>query len=572
MNSRNNLQALLSLGLLVVAGCDGGTDPELAFREGPVSFNLQDNANPNLPVVGAAVRAVPLSTQPYRDHLHDHYNQVTVENALKWEALRPTPDTFVFDDADTIIDEAEANGQSVRGHTLVWEVNLPAWLNDSLGPNGVRAAMLDHITTVVGRYEGRVGHWDVVNEAVDAGGNLRPNVFYRAMGASYIADAFVAAHAADPTAKLTYNDFGVEIPGLKQDGVVALVGDLVDAGVPIHEVGFQMHAHPYDWANGRIDQADLREAIARFGALGVDVYITELDVRIDELGGASSDMLAMQRDVYHNVAAACHAEPACRGVTTWGFTDAHTYIPSGQPLPFDSDYQSKPAAQGLREGISGHAAAAVAPYWDSVCPIAGALFCDPLESPTLYGLGKVLVAGGAVESTSDVYRGIRAVRAVTPTAAGTRRAYVERRVGGDIDEGQVWTRAYLYVPASAPNDFTAFAFDETHAPHYGVSFGIHTDGRTFLRTGGPSPRRAYGPQFPRDEWVCLEMRVKVAQSGRADLYLEGARVATITGRNTRFGSDYGTVKAGIIWAPSNGAPIEVLTDELAVGRTRLGCD
>ncbi len=557
--------------LLGMASCVDGDDDgaDVVSRAGGVY--LQDSANPSLPIVGAAVRVGPLSDAAYRDTLADHYNQVTVENALKWATLRPAQGVYAFSDADAILDEAESNGQSVRGHTLVWEVNLPAWLQ-GLGPAAVEAQMHEHIATVVDRYAGRIAHWDVVNEAIDAGGNFRNNLFYQSMGADYVRQAFVAAHAADPGASLAYNDFGIEVSGPKQDGVFDLVADLLAAGAPVHEVGIQMHAHPYDWANGRIDQAELRAAIARFGSLGVDVYVTELDVRIDELSGADADMLQMQRDVYHNVAAACRAEPACRGVTTWGFSDAHTYLPQGLPLPFDANYVEKPAFDGLHDGIAGVAAAPVVPYWDSACPMTGALFCDPIESDTFHGLGKVLVAGGTVASTTNSYRGERAVQVNVPTAGSTRRAYVERTVGGDIDSGWVWTRAYLYVPSSSPNNFTAFAFDEKNSPHYGVSFGVHTDGRVFLRTGGPSPYRKYGPQFPRDEWICFEMQIKVAESGVAKLYMDGALVGSITGRDTHFASDYGTVKAGVIWSPAGGTPVEVSADEVAVGRTRLSCD
>lgn len=561
--------AAVSLSLVASACSEAEQDFDVTPRVG--SNRLKENASPNVPVIGATVDADGLDINKYRNRLRAHYNQVTT--SMKWEHLRQDPNAFDFDDADRVVDEAEANGQTVRGHTLIWEVNLPAWMNQGLGANGVRDAALGHIDTVVSRYEGRVAHWDVVNEAIDAGGNFRPNLFHWAMGEDYIADAFFAAHAADPTAKLTYNDFGIEVPGLKQDGVLALVADLKAAGVPIHEVGFQMHAHPYDWMNGRIAVDDLRDAISAFGALGVDVYITELDVLIDELPEPDSERLKAQKYVYQNVAAACYAEPACLGVTTWGFTDAFTYAPQARPLPFDENISGKPAKNGLRNGLAGANPRAVTPYFDTACPIGDALFCEPAESPTLYGLGRVLVGSGAsVEPDGDGYRGASSIHALAPSASGTRRAYAERRVRPDIGEGDLWTRAYLYVPASAPSNFTAFALDETHAPYYGVSFGIHGDGRTFVRTGGPAPARAYGPSFPRDEWACFEMHISIGNSGGAELFVDGQPAGSLSGRDTRFSSKYGTVKAGVIWSPSNGPGIEVFADEIAVGRTRLGCD
>lgn len=562
---------LVAIGISFLAfGCaEDGDDADFEAMPRLGSNRLKDNASPNIPVIGATVDADGLDIRKYRNRHRAHYNQATV--SLKWEQLRQDPVVYTFADGDRVVDQAEANGQSVRGHTLVWEVNLPAWMNQGLGANGVRDAMLEHIDTVVSRYEGRIAHWDVVNEAIDAGGNFRPNLFHWAMGDDYVADAFWAARAADPNAKLTYNDFGLEVPGLKQDGVLALVADLGAAGVPIDEVGFQMHAHPYDWMNGRIAVDDLRDAISQFGALGVDVYITELDVLIDELPEPETQRLQVQKRVYRNVAAACFAEPACRGVTTWGFTDAFTYAPHARPLPFDDNYSGKPAKNGLRDGLAGASPQTVAPYFDTACPIDDSLFCEPFESPTLFGLGRIIVGGGSVEPDGAGYRGATSLRVDAPSAAGTRRAYAQRRVRPDIGEGDLWTRVYLYVPASSPNNFTAFALDETHAPYHGVSFGVHTDGRTFLRTGGPSPYRSYGPQFPRDEWACFEMHISIGNSRGAELFLDDQQVGNITGRDTRFNSKYGTVKAGVIWSPSNGAGIEVLGDELAVSRTRFGC-
>jgi len=569
--SRNALTVAGASLLTLSAACsDHEHDVEPDFRIG--ANRLKDNASPNVPVIGATVDVDGLGINKYRNRLAAHYNQATV--SMKWEQLRQQgPSQFDFANADQVVDHVESNGLSVRGHTLVWEVNLPWWMNQSLGAQGVTDAMFDHIDTIVSRYQGRVAHWDVVNEAIDAGGNFRPNLFHWAMGDDYIADAFFAAHAADPSAKLTYNDFGVEVPGLKQDGVLALVEQLVDDGVPIDEVGFQMHAHPYDWMTGRVGYDELRDAIAKFGALGVDVYITELDVLIDELPEPEFDRLKTQKRVYQSVAAACYAEPACLGVTTWGFTDAFTYAPDARPLPFDANYSAKPAKNGLRNGLAGANPPTVSPYFDTACPLDDALFCEPVESPTLYGLGRVLVgAGASVEPDGSGYRGATSLHVQAPSAAGTRRAYAERRVRPDIGEGELWTRAYVYVPAAAPNNFTAFALDETHAPYHGVSFGIHHDGRTFIRTGGTQPARSYGPTFPRDEWTCFEMHITIGESGAAELFMDGQLVGSLANRDTRFSSKYGTLKAGVIWSPSNGPAIETFTDEYAVGQTRLGCD
>ena len=138
-------------------------------------------------------------------------------------------------------------------------------------------ALASHIETLVGRYAGRIASWDVVNEAVaDGGGPARRPCFLRACGAGYIAEAFRRAHAADPGARLYYNDYGAEGRGRKSDAVYALVRRLLDAGVPVHGVGLQMHLR----AARPPGPPPSRPTWRGSSALGLEVRISEMDVRI----------------------------------------------------------------------------------------------------------------------------------------------------------------------------------------------------------------------------------------------------------------------------------------------------
>ena len=92
-----------------------------------------------------------------------------------------------------------------------------------------------------------------------------------------------------------------------------------------------------------------------FSALGVDVAVTELDFRIRL--PADEKSLAAQASDYGSVARACRATPRCVGVTTWGITDDHSWIPSffsgyGAALPFDEDYRPKPAVAAIIEALT----------------------------------------------------------------------------------------------------------------------------------------------------------------------------------------------------------------------------
>jgi endo-1,4-beta-xylanase len=304
--------------------------------------------------VGVALEPHLLEDAVYRDTLLREFNAITPENAMKWEPIHPAEARWRFAPADRLVDFAESHGMRIHGHTLVWHRQLPGWLTAS-GPGEASRALALHVETLVGRYAGRVAAWDVVNEAIDDGGGLRDTYFLGACGANYIAEAFRRAHAADPDARLYYNDYGAEALGPKSDAVYALLRRLLDEGVPLHGVGLQMHLHAM--------RPPARDAIAanvaRLAGLGLEVRISEMDVRIRRL--LRRDPLAVQRRVCHEAIAACAGMPAFAGVTFWGMSDAHSWINArfGQdrPLLFDRRYARKPAYFGARDALAGAGAA-----------------------------------------------------------------------------------------------------------------------------------------------------------------------------------------------------------------------
>ncbi len=308
--------------------------------------------------IGPAVGQHLLRNHPvYAAVLAREFNILTAENDMKWAAIHPERERFNWDASDPYVAFAEAHGMLVRGHTLTWHAPYnPAWLEEG---GFSRAELIDiytnHIKTVVGRYRGRVAMWDVVNEALadKPPYELRDTIWSRVIGPDYLDIAFRAAHAADPDAILVYNDYSVEEPGNKADALFNLVSGLLARGAPVHAVGFQMHIMD-------IDPQKLAANLARFAALGVDLHITEMDVRLPLPVDAAA--LERQADIYRKVLEVCLNEPACKVFQTWGFTDAFSWIPRhfpglGAALPLDADFQPKPAWMAMREALSSRAPA-----------------------------------------------------------------------------------------------------------------------------------------------------------------------------------------------------------------------
>ena len=287
----------------------------------------------------------------YADILRTEFNAVTPGNEMKWDATEPQRGSFSFTRADTVVAKAKANGQRVRGHTLVWHSQLPSWVTSGgFGSAELLSIMRNHITTEATHFAGQVYAWDVVNEPFNEDGTFRNSVWYSTIGQTYLAEAFKAARAADPAAKLYINDYNVEGIGAKSDALYNLARSLKAQGVPIDGVGLQAHL-----LLGQVP-ATLRQNIQRFADAGLEVAITELDIRMAL--PSTSDKLAQQAADYSQVEQACLAVSKCAGVTVWDFTDKYSWIPQtfpgqGAATPYDENLRPKPAYTALHTALGG---------------------------------------------------------------------------------------------------------------------------------------------------------------------------------------------------------------------------
>lgn len=295
------------------------------------------------------------SDEQYRALLAAEFSSLTPENQLKWEFVHPQRDEYEFGPADEIIDFAEQNGQAVRGHTLLWHSQNPAWLEDlEVSDDELRELLHEHISAVVGRYAGRIAEWDVANELfTDEGVWRTENPWVARLGEGIVADAFRWAHEADPDALLFLNDYNIETAGAKSDAVLALARELVDQDVPIGGIGVQGHlSMQYP------EPAGMAANLQRFADLGLAVAITELDVRMPLDGEPTDAQLAQQAEWFALVLDACLSTGACSSVTVWGATDKYSWVPvffpdEGAATPWWDDLTRKPAYDALWERLGG---------------------------------------------------------------------------------------------------------------------------------------------------------------------------------------------------------------------------
>ncbi|MDX3799777.1 endo-1,4-beta-xylanase [Streptomyces sp. AK04-3B] len=286
---------------------------------------------------GTAVASGRLGDSAYTSIAGREFNSVTAENEMKIDATEPQRGQFNFSAGDRVYNWAVQNGKQVRGHTLAWHSQQPGWMQ-SLSGSTLRQAMIGHINGVMAHYKGKMAQWDVVNEAfADGGSGGRRDSNLQRTGNDWIEVAFRTARAADPAAKLCYNDYNVENwTWAKTQAVYSMVRDFKQRGVPIDCVGFQSHFN-----SGSPYNSNFRTTLQNFAALGVDVAITELDIQ-----GASAT-------TYANVANDCLAVPRCLGVTVWGVRDTDSWRSQDTPLLFNGDGSKKAAYTAVLNALNG---------------------------------------------------------------------------------------------------------------------------------------------------------------------------------------------------------------------------
>ncbi|VXD14116.1 Endo-1,4-beta-xylanase A [Marinoscillum sp. 108] len=211
--------------------------------------------------------------------IRNEFSSLTPENAMKWMYVHPKPDTFNFEYTDKLVAMADRNDQFMVGHTLIWHNQTPEWVfrdedNDLIDSTALFGRMKDHINAIMGRYQGKIGGYDVVNEALNDDGTFRESLFYQIGGVDFIYKAFEYAAMADPEAELYYNDYSMNRTE-KCDGAVQLAKAIKAKGLRIDGIGMQGH-----WGLDRPTLEEIETSILKIGNAGLKVMITELDITV----------------------------------------------------------------------------------------------------------------------------------------------------------------------------------------------------------------------------------------------------------------------------------------------------
>ncbi len=310
----------------------------------------------------------------------EQFGYITPENCMKPAALAPEIGKYRWAECDQFVSFAVDKKLAIVGHCLVWakDDRTPAWFYRDKDGQVSREVLLDRMRTyiadVAGRYRGKIAMWDVVNEAInDNEGDYRPSGWLSIAGHEYIAEAFEAAHSADPDAILIYNDYDNEKPS-KRKKMIRLIQSLQSKNVPLHAVGLQGH-----YILDEVPFQDIEDTIWEMKQLGLKVVVSELDIDVvprskwwaengkyrDELSkwdpyieGCPPEILERQAKQYSQLFEIFkeHSDTVLR-VSFWNLHDGQSWLNqfpwkrSNHPLLFDRQRKPKPAFEAVIKAL-----------------------------------------------------------------------------------------------------------------------------------------------------------------------------------------------------------------------------
>lgn len=330
--------------------------------------SLASIASQNGIIFGAAAAREIFVDESYRKLYLGETKSITTDYALKFDALRPEEKVFQFEGADALVEFAVAKGLIIRGHTLVWNENSPPWLKNKSKAQ-ITKIMDEHIDKVVLRYKGKIDIWDVVNEPFwpghNASGGYRQGIWYDVLGKDYIAQAFKRAARVDPGAKLAINEAHTERSdelGLAiRNGLLRLIDEMQNAGIPLHAIGLQGHLQPQFPSN----DAGYVKFLEQIAARKLEIHITELDIDDTIYTGSVSVRDKQVAERVYAYLSHVLTVPNVKMISTWQLSDRYSWYndtevlrKSGatrapRPLPFDSDMTKKPMWFAIEKALNG---------------------------------------------------------------------------------------------------------------------------------------------------------------------------------------------------------------------------
>jgi len=320
---------------------------------------------------GTCLSEQMLTRDSYVNLIKKNFNSITFENHLKPDYILDQAASKAADEivvkfspaTEILLDWCVENGMAMRGHTLIWHSQTPAWLFhegfDTANPRASREEMLIRMESYIrqtfelleqGGWIKNFYAYDVLNEAWIDDGSMRPeSMWLQTVGDDYMWHAFNFANKYAPDyIDLYYNDFNEQF---KTEALYNFIQTLKDENGDylIDGIGFQAHLYTEDDLDLYFEHMD------KMATLGLKINLTELDVCLGTypiIKPATDGNLKAQGRWYYNLIAGILERVEAGTVnmdalTIWGFTDTLSWRRERYPMPFNMMLKPKYALYGI---------------------------------------------------------------------------------------------------------------------------------------------------------------------------------------------------------------------------------
>lgn len=417
------------------------------------------------------------------------------------------PSTYDFSAfaLDTITNWAYPKGKYMALHTTIaaYDEYLPPWFVSGSWTNAQMDTMMKDMIYSLMDDNNNKNKYSVINlcnEVLNDDGTYRSNMKWNQLGWEpdqsgltgidqintqhpvFIAKAF--QYFRDKTnAKLELRDYNIEILNASTDttwvkkhrGFYQLLKHLLNTGVPVDAVGIQGH---YDlwgmcWDVSKFyANNDLRDAILKFRAAGVEVYISELDIGICSDSSASYVWTpaddSEQKNAYYTITNQI-LDGGAKLINFWGIQDRdpnwRTY---DNHMLFDSVMNVKPAYYGVQQALLEYTGdtAAQSPFLGSPSIFPGKLEAENYDNSCN---GSSYYDADAVNSGNANWRDDN----VDIDAAGTGNYLIQCYSPGE------WREYTVDIP-NGVYDITARIASSVTSAVMTIQLGNGPDGNTFI--------------------------------------------------------------------------------------------
>jgi GH35 family endo-1,4-beta-xylanase len=359
---------------LLLTCCNTPPQPPIVDVTPEKTVPLKD-LNPRI-VIGTPVDSAVYNNEKYSNIIASEFN---VGQSLwygNWGGWNGEND-YDFANFNKTVNWMLARNMKPMAHMLTGQnLFMPDWLiNGNWKRADLDMLLQNMIYSImdVNDNKNKVEIWNVANELFEEDGSYRTNMVWTKLGWEadssalegegkintrhpvFIRKAFTYCREKT-NKKLELRDYNIEgdNPNYPNDkkhkAFYQLVKHMLNTNIPIDAIGIQGHIS-VGTSSWLFENNALSNIVKKFKDLGLEVYITELDVAIGTR--TWSDKLAeQQKEDYYNFVKQAITGGASQ-IYIWGIQDGADkgFLTKEHPLPWDENLNKKPAYYGIQKAL-----------------------------------------------------------------------------------------------------------------------------------------------------------------------------------------------------------------------------